>query len=56
MIDDEELTCHKCGARRNCNSEVFELKKPEEVSSTSNENNGIIECCKCFITKWRQRR
>ena len=45
MIDDGEVTCFKCGARKNCNSEVFEL----------NENNGFLERCKCFVSKWRQR-
>ena len=56
MIDDGELTCPKCGARRNCNSEVFDMRESEVVGCKLNENNGIIERCKCFVSKWRQRR
>ncbi len=56
MIDDGELICPKCGARRNCNSEVFVMKKSEEASFKLNEYNGFLERCKCFVSKWRQRR
>lgn len=52
MIDDGEVTCFKCGARKNCNSEVFDMT--EEVGSRLNENNGFLERCKCFVSKWRQ--
>lgn len=55
VIDAGELFCCKCGARRNCNSEVFDLTKSEEVGSKLNENNGIVDWCKSFLFKWRHR-
>lgn len=53
MIDDGELFCCKCGARRNCNSEVFDMTKSQEAGSDWNDNKGIIKRCKGFISRWR---
>ncbi len=53
LIDDGEWSCRKCGARRNCNSEVFDMTKSEKADSDLCEKNGIIERCKRFISKWR---